>query len=160
MKWKTSQSMAENARRVLPKLAEDYFEAGRKASDGKRSPKALHRFRIATKRFRYAMELFQPLYGRSLDRRLKAVHELQNVLGKISDHQTILELLADDQEIGAKVQRALKRKSKDFRKCWQTFDSDGQLKQWKAYLARRPRSAPARRPRGAAGSRKNDPMLE
>lgn len=159
MKWKTSQSIAENARRVLPKLAENYFEAGRKASDGKRSPKALHRFRIATKRFRYAMELFQPLYGPSLDRRLKAVHELQNVLGKISDHQTILELLADDPEIGAKVQRALKRKSKDFRKCWQTFDSEGQLKQWKIYLARRPRAAQARA-RAAAGSRKNDPMLE
>ena len=160
MKWKTSESIAENVRRVLPKLAENYFEAGRKATDGKRSPKALHRFRVATKRFRYAMELFQPLYGSSLNRRLKAVHELQDVLGKISDHQTILDLLADDKEISAKMQRALKRKTKDFRNCWQTFDSDGELKHWKAYLARGPRSAPARARGAAAGSRQNDPMLK
>jgi len=144
MKWKTSENAAGNARRVLPKLAQNYFEAGRKAADGKRSAKALHRFRLATKRFRYALELFGPLYGSSLDRRLKAVHELQDVLGKISDYQTILEMLAGDQEIGAKVRRGLKRKSKDFSKRWKTFDSDGQLKQWKAYLGRGPRTVAVR----------------
>lgn len=143
MKWKTSENAAGNARRVLPKLAQNYFEAGRKAADGKRSARALHRFRIATKRFRYALELFRPLYGPSLERRLKAVHELQDVLGKISDYQTILNMLAGDQEIGAKVKRSLKRKSKDFSKQWKAFDSGGQLKQWKAYLGRGPRAVAA-----------------
>jgi len=145
MKWKTSENATGNARSVLPKLAQNYFEAGRKAAGGKRSAKALHRFRIATKRFRYALELFRPLYGPSLDRRLKAVHQLQDVLGKISDYQTILNMLAGDKEMGAKVRRSLKRKSKDFPKQWKAFDSGGQLKQWKAYLGRGPRSVPARR---------------
>ena len=149
MKWNTSQNPAENARRVLPKLARQYFEAGRKAAQGKRSPKALHRFRIATKRFRYALELFRPIYGPSMDRRLKAVHALQNVLGKISDHQTILELLAGDKVLSMKVERALKRKSKDFRKEWSVFDSDGQLGQWNTYLARGRHSSPAGRRKGA-----------
>ena len=99
MKWKTSESVAENARRVLPKLAQDYFEAGRKAVKQKQSAKALHRFRLATKRFRYALELFRPLYGPSLDRHLKAVHAIQDALGKISDYQTIQDLIAGDQEI-------------------------------------------------------------
>jgi len=144
MKWDTSENVAGNARRVLPKLAQNYFQAGRKAH-GKRSPKALHRFRIATKRFRYALELFRPVYGPSLDRRLKAVRKLQDVLGKISDQQTILTLLADDTEMCDKIQRALRRKSRDFRKQWQIFDSDDELKKWKVYLARGPRSGPARR---------------
>lgn len=142
MKWKTSENAAMNARRVLPRLAQDYFEAGRKVAEEKRSAKALHRFRIATKRFRYALELFQPLYGPSLGRRLKAVHGIQDVLGKISDQHTILDLLADDKEIGTKVKSALKRSSRDFRKQWQAFDSDGQLEQWKNCLARGPRPSP------------------
>ena len=146
MKWKTSRRTPQKTReRCCPRWPRSYFKAGRKAADGKRSPRALHRFRIETKRFRYALELFRPLYGPSLDRRLKAVHELQDVLGKISDYQTILDMLAGDQEIGAKVRRSQKRKSKDFSKLWKAFDSGGQLKQWKAYLGRGQRSVRARR---------------
>ena len=146
MKWKSSANAAENARRVLPKLAEKYFTAGREAANGKRSSKALHRFRIVTKRFRYALELFRPVYGPSLDRRLQALRDLQSVLGKISDYQTILDMVPGDKQVGTKVEGALKRKSKDFRREWKAFDSNGQLKQWKIYLERG-----TRRVRGQAG---------
>jgi CHAD domain-containing protein len=142
MKWKMNMNAGSNARKVLPKLAETYFEAGRKAADGKQSSKALHRFRISTKRFRYALELFEPVYGDSLKRRLKTLHTLQDALGKISDCQTILEMLDGDKAIEAKLERAMKRNSKEFRKQWEKFDSNGQLKHWKEYLvhgaARRP----------------------
>ena len=150
MKWKSSENAAENARRVLPKLAGKYFAAGRDAADGKRSSKALHRFRIVTKQFRYALELFQPVYGPSLDRRLQALRDLQNTLGKISDYQTILDMVPGDQQVVAKAESALKRKSKDFRREWKAFDSNGQLKQWTTYLERRPR-----RVRGQAGKQKS-----
>jgi len=136
MKWKTSVNAATNARRVLPKLVEGYFDAGRKAAGGKRGSKALHRFRISTKRFRYALELFEPVYGASLKRRLKTLHTLQDALGKISDCQTILDMLEGDKAIEAKLERAMKRKSKEFRLQWRKFDSNGQLKHWKNYLAR------------------------
>jgi len=136
MKWKSSENAAQNARRVLPKLAKKYFEAGREAANGKRSSKALHRFRIVTKQFRYALELFRPVYGASLDRRLQALRELQNTLGKISDYQTILDMVPGDKQVAAKVESALKRKSKDFRREWKAFDSNGQLKQWTTYLER------------------------
>jgi CHAD domain-containing protein len=144
MKWKfkLAASAAENARSLLPKLADEYFEAGRKAAGRKRSPKALHRFRIATKRFRYALELFRPVYGPSLDRRLKALHGLQHVLGTISDYQTIRELLPRDEARDARFERALRRKSKEFRQRWDVFDSAGQLKRWKTYLGR---TGPVRR---------------
>jgi CHAD domain-containing protein len=142
MKWTTSLNAGSNARRALPKLAEGYFEAGREAAGGKRSSKAMHRFRISTKRFRYALELFEPVYGTSLERRLKVLKKLQDALGKISDCQTILEMLNGDKAVKAKLERAMKRNSKEFRRQWEKFDSNGQLKHWKSYLA----SGTARKP--------------
>ena len=136
---------AANARRVLPKLAESYFDAGRKAASRKRSAKALHRFRISTKRFRYALELFQPVYDGNLDRRLKALRKLQDALGAISDCQTILEILKEDKAVESKVKRVMSRRTKEFRTQWQAFDSPGQLKQWKDFLGRESRSQPPRR---------------
>src|SRR5438105_15545003 len=136
MKWKPSKTARANAKKLLPKLVEEYFEAGRKTAKGKKSPKALHRFRLVTKKFRYSMELFRPIYGASLDRRLESLRQLQNVLGKVSDYQAILKLLVDDQVLAAKARRALHRKSNEFRNQWQTFDSPGQLRDWKNYFGR------------------------
>jgi CHAD domain-containing protein len=141
MKWKPSLNAASNARRVLPKLAENYFETGRKAA-GKKSPKALHHFRVSTKRFRYALELFSPVYDAGLNRRLRALRKLQNALGKISDYQSILELVDGDHAMASKLQHAMKRKVKEFRREWEAFDAPGQLKDWKEYLGR-PASRPA-----------------
>src|ERR1700682_1410987 len=88
MKWKPSRSVIENASSVLPKLVEKYFKSGRTAADGKRSPKELHRFRFRTKQFRYSLELFRPVYGPSLDRRLNSLRGLQAALGKLSDYHS------------------------------------------------------------------------
>jgi CHAD domain-containing protein len=145
MKLKPSQSAAGNARVVLPKMARKYFEAGRKAIEGKRPPEELHRFRLETKRFRYTVELFRPLYGPNLDRYLKALRELQGALGKVSDYQAIQRVLSSDAELQKQIEHALKGKLKDLRHSWRAFDSDGQLKRWRTYLAgdhSKPRSKP------------------
>jgi CHAD domain-containing protein len=135
MKLKPSQSAVENARVVLPKMARKYFEAGRKAIDGKRPPEELHVFRLETKRFRYTLELFRPLYGPTMDRYLKALRELQSALGKVSDYQAIQRVLSIDSEVQAQIEHALKGKVKDLRHGWRAFDSEGQLKRWRTYLA-------------------------
>jgi CHAD domain-containing protein len=135
MKLKPSQSAAENARVVLPKMARKYFEAGRKAIVGKRPPDELHAFRLETKRFRYTLELFRPVYGPNLDRYLKALRELQGALGKVSDYQAIQRVLAGDSELKREIAQALKGKVKDLRESWRSFDSDGELKRWRTYLA-------------------------
>ena len=145
MKLKPSRSAAENARVVLPKLAHKYFEAGRKAIEGKRPPDELHGFRLETKRFRYTVELFRPLYGPNLDRYLKALRELQGALGKVSDYQAIQRVLSSDSEVQKQIEHALKGKLRDLRHSWRAFDSDGQLKRWRTYLAgdhSKPRSKP------------------
>jgi CHAD domain-containing protein len=135
MKLKPSQSAAENARVVLPKMARKYFEAGRKAIEGKRPPDELHGFRLETKRFRYTLELFRPLYGPNLDRYLKALRELQAALGKVSDYQAIQRVLSNDPKLTKEIEHTLKGKVKDLHHVWQAFDSEGQLKRWRTYLA-------------------------
>jgi len=135
MKWKLSQSVAENARTRLPKLAEKYFLAGRKAAEqGEQSPKHMHRFRLETKRFRYSLELFRPVYGPSMDQHLQRLKDLQNVLGELSDSRSMLDLFEGDKSLEAKLQRSIKRKWKEFRQQWDRFDTDGQLDSWRNYL--------------------------
>jgi len=139
MNWKPLHSAIENANHVLPKLAEKYFKAGRKASDGKRSPKQLHDFRIETKSFRYTLELVGPVYGARLERELEPVRDLQRVLGKLHDYYIIAGMLADDHSLKAKLERRTKKKLKEFHEQWAKFDSKGELKRWKTLLASPPR---------------------
>jgi CHAD domain-containing protein len=136
MKLKSSRTAAENAKVLLPKLAEKYFKSGRTAAEGKRSAKELHGFRFRTKQFRYSLELFRPVYGPSLDRRLSSLRGLQSVLGKLSDYHSVRTMLAGDKAMEAKIERAMKKTLKEFRKQWASFDSEGQLKRWKTYLSR------------------------
>jgi len=153
MKWRPTQTALVNARAVLPSLAAKYFDAGRKAADHKRSPRSLHRLRIETKRFRYSLEVFRPLYGATLDRYLKALHGIQDALGEVSDCQTVLEMLKGDRALVEKLERSLKKKSREFRREWRQFDSDAQLKKWKSYLGRagsRPGTRRVSRPKRAA----------
>jgi len=134
MKLKPTRSASENAKALLPKLLEKYFKAGRKAAKGETSPKKLHGFRLATKQFRYSLELFRPLYGASLDRKLSALSGLQAALGKLSDYHSIRTLLRGDKALEAKIDRATQKQLKEFREQWAAFDTDGQLPRWKAYL--------------------------
>jgi CHAD domain-containing protein len=136
MRWKPDRSAIENAGNVLPKIVERYFAAGRKAADGTRSPQELHRFRIKTKRFRYTLELFRPVYGTRLEREIKPIRDLQSVLGKLHDYHMMAEMLKDDRALQAKLQRRAKKKLKEFHEQWVAFDSKDRLKRWKAFLIR------------------------
>src|SRR5580698_2381850 len=113
MKLKPAHTAADNARLVLPKMARKYFNAGRKAIEGKRPPDELHGFRLKTKQFRYTLELFRPVYGPNLDRYLKALRELQGALGKVSDYQAIQRVLSKDSEVQKHIEHHLKGKIKD-----------------------------------------------
>ena len=146
MKWKPAQSAAGNAHALLPRMARKYFEAGRKAIEGDRPPEELHRFRLETKRFRYTLELFRPLYGAGMDRYLKSLRQLQGALGKVSDYAAIRSVLAHDRELKKHIDGALKGKLKDLRRSWRAFDSPGRLKRWRTYLAGGPSKTAAQRP--------------
>lgn len=116
-------------------MARKYFQAGRDSLSAKKPPDDLHGFRLQTKRFRYTLELFRPVYGPQLDRYLKALRALQGALGKVSDYQAIQRVVMDDQPLQAQIRQALKKKVKDLRHEWRAFDSEGELKRWRTYLA-------------------------
>src|ERR1700682_6385571 len=103
MKWKPQLSAAENARAALPRLAEKYFEAGRKAASHGKLPTELHRFRIKTKHFRYTLEMFRPLYGRRIDSQIRRLEEIQGILGKMSDRHTISGLIDGNPALARKL---------------------------------------------------------
>jgi CHAD domain-containing protein len=140
MKWKPSGTAAESAQAALPRQVQKYFKAGRKAANGKRSAKQLHRFRIATKEFRYSLELFRPVYGPSLERHIGALRELLSILGKLNDHHTLKPFFKADKALRAKLDEAMEKHRSQFHDRWKTLDTDGEEKRWKAYFGRARRS--------------------
>ena len=135
MKWEISRSVAENASGILPKLVDKYVGRSRHAVRANASAKKLHRFRVATKKFRYTIELFMPVYGDRLDRELDAVRDLQRVLGKLHDYYVISKMLEDDRALQDKLQKLLEKKLKEFNSQWRAFGSKAHIKRWKAFLA-------------------------
>jgi len=66
-KWDETATAARNARSELPMASQRYFRAGRETLGSETTPAELHAFRLRTKRFRYSLELFRPIYGPTLD---------------------------------------------------------------------------------------------
>jgi hypothetical protein len=58
------------------------------------------------------------------------------VLGKLSDYHSVRTLIKGDKALEQKLDRATGKKLKEFREQWAAFDTEGQLKRWKTYLAR------------------------
>lgn len=71
---------AVQVRRLLRALLDlAPFAAREDASDGH------HRMRIAAKRLRYALEVFLPVFGRRAEAWVRAIKELQEMLGELHD---------------------------------------------------------------------------
>jgi CHAD domain-containing protein len=135
-------SAAENAGRVLPRLAAEYFAQVRKLLDDGSKPKDLHRIRLATKQFRYTLELFRPCYDSGFESRMAALRKVQKLLGDSNDSVAswaLLSKLMPKSPQRAKVRDYLKKRAEhdaeDFRKEWkERFDAPGRERWWKAYL--------------------------
>jgi hypothetical protein len=141
--WASGKTAAENARRVLPGLVESFFRAGRKAAGEVQSARALHRFRLEVKRFRYYLELFVPCYGPGLKERLNVLKHVQDYLGALSDcaaTQVMLESpalrpLRDKKQLSAFIARQSAQKQAAFVLYWrETCDAPGRLEWWTNYL--------------------------
>jgi CHAD domain-containing protein len=136
MKWTPEKSTSENAVQRLPAVAVKYFHSGRKSIKPDRSPADLHEFRVKTKQFRYALELFQPVYGAPLEQKLQGLQDIQKVLGQISDIYTTRDLVKADAKLRKRLDRLAKKKIEKFQNDWERkFDAREQLKGWKKFLA-------------------------
>lgn len=140
---------ASPAASLLP-LLDEYLTAGRALASGEPDAETLHRFRLQGKRLRYAMELFQPLYGRAFTGYLERMRAAQTHLGEFNDCATLLRLLPElgaAEAESASLQAFLERRSAalldGFRRFWrEEMDARGREAQWKRYLSQhRPAAA-------------------
>ncbi len=135
------ESLDEFARRVLGRIAKDFQKQGNEASSHQASPKCMHRFRIAAKKFRYALELFQPAYP-SLDVPLANIKQASALLGDVNDCVTVAEMVADYKG-GARLADRLKKrqhkKTEQFRYYWkEQFNDAERLQSSLANLGKKP----------------------
>ncbi len=148
--WEEAASAATNARRILPWLANQYWEQGRKVLAKKHNAASLHRFRLKTKRFRYTLELFHDVYGPSLERWLELLRPLQTALGDLNDCAATKKyveahLPRDRKKLRPFLEERSARKTAEFENYWRTtFDAPGQHKAWMDYLSRSPRRSKPR----------------
>jgi CHAD domain-containing protein len=143
--WDASKPVAANASAKLPDLARGLFAAGSELARDRPPMRALHRFRLLTKRFRYVLELFRPCYGPGLDRRIEALRTLQQHLGEISDCAATEELLrgrpdlrrVDRERLIRHLREVAETRVSHFQRHWQTKFAPPTLERWwTGYLAR------------------------
>jgi CHAD domain-containing protein len=103
-------NLHEMAQHAVNRIAEDFLERGNEAASAKASPHDMHRFRIVAKKFRYTLELFQPL--NSLVERTKRVGAL---LGDINDCVTAAALVPP---LASHLKKRQHKKTEEFRQYW------------------------------------------
>jgi len=140
-----SKNAKVNAQRLLPRLARAYYKAGRQVLGSKKSPRILHRLRLETKRFRYTLEVFLPVYGPGLQSRIDSLRHIQDCLGWVNDRASTRVLLETAlphnsphrRRLQERMDKQVEKLVRDFTRYWEdTFDAPGQQERWVAYLTR------------------------
>ncbi len=172
LKWRTRLQAAsasdkapagtveETAMRKLPRMAKEFFDRGRKtAASG--SAEKLHEFRIATKKFRYTLELLSPLYGPTLSARLERIRNMQALLGGINDCATVRQMVSrwsGGAGVDAELRKKQRKQTKEFQRQWtEEFGGPEKIQLWMDYLggsedSRRPARKPVARSLSARGA--------
>jgi CHAD domain-containing protein len=122
------ETIHQLARRTLGRGAKDFLKQGNEASSPDASAKGLHRFRIASKKFRYALELFQPLYESSLNPVVAGIKGVSALLGDLNDCVTVADMVADykgGNRLADRLKKRQDKKTEEFRKYWKQEFSDG-----------------------------------
>ncbi|HXF27453.1 MAG TPA: CHAD domain-containing protein [Bryobacteraceae bacterium] len=123
---------------LLTRLAQKYFKAGRESvsrAPTEQGHRQMHRLRLKTKRFRYTLELFRPVYGEDFEARLKRLQELQRHLGKMSDALAIRRLVKRDAALAKELKLKADEELSGFRDYWRNdFDAAGEQQIWEKIL--------------------------
>lgn len=124
------------ARTLLPKMAKQYFRTGSRLRAGNPAGEQLHDFRIEGKHFRYALELFAPLYGPALGRRIGSLRKVQGVLGDLNDCAVLSAMpgVREDARLFEWLEARSARKREEFSEVWDSEFSSART--WSAYLRR------------------------
>jgi CHAD domain-containing protein len=123
------EAVHQLAQRTLGRIAKDFLKQGNEASTAGASPKVLHRFRIAAKKFRYALELFQPLYEPALDPIVQSIKRASALLGDVNDCETVAAMVAEykgGNRLADRLKKRQHKKIEEFRECWKEEFHDEQ----------------------------------
>lgn len=143
--WDKKAGAEENAKAQLPELARAYFAEVRAVLAGTPKPEDLHELRLASKHFRYTLELFRPCYAKGLEDRIEKLKELQDLLGDCNDAVTTAAVTArllrsrpDERDrLRAIFEKQAEAKTTAFRRLWKrSFDAPGAEEWWTGYLSR------------------------
>lgn len=158
LRWQEGLTAADNARLTLPELARQFFAMGRETAHPQATPEQLHALRLAGKRLRYTLELFEGCYGHGLSRRLKSLKTIQDYLGEINDCATAQLVLAPwspEPKLLAFLEERTARLKEEFIEHWRAdFDKPGAERLWVSYLKRPPRQ------RNVVAAEQADPPAE
>lgn len=138
--WKLDQSLEANLSRFLPALADEFFDSGKAAISAHANYRALHRFRLQAKRFRYTLELFERFYGKEMPQGAEILKELQDRLGAINDCATTLVILRRDRRAVTAVGKLLRQRRAVLQTYARSQFVPQKLDWWKRWLAQPARS--------------------
>ena len=140
------QGEAESPDRILTRLAKKFFRAGDLAAEPNSSATDLHGFRVQAKKFRYSVELFQPVYGPVADEWVGKMKRVQKLLGDMNDYRVTREMVEElgaHGSLAASLKKKQQKKAEGFRELWRS-DFGGEEKEWLRSLAHPPRKPMAR----------------
>ncbi len=147
---------ASYAAALLPRMANEFFEAGHEAAAPAATIESLHAFRILGKRFRYTLEIFAPCYDDCLQDTLQLMRGVQDILGMINDCETAAGILAKAVSRNQRehAQTLLDQRQaaliENFRRHWnETFAAENECRTWMQMLAK-PAFSPASETRDAS----------
>jgi hypothetical protein len=85
MRLRLKKTVRENAARLLPALAREFFSAGDRIAGAAGEHARLHAFCNLTRRFSYSLECFRCCYGASLDKYWTAMQGLLEIQEKLEN---------------------------------------------------------------------------
>jgi CHAD domain-containing protein len=116
------------AQRIVREMAAGFLTLGKKAASQETSIREVHRFRIASKKFRYTLELVEPFHGVRLAPWLDRVKAVQSILGDVNDCETVRRMVSRwnaGEGLVAKLEERQKRKLRKFRREWAAMPAAG-----------------------------------
>lgn len=82
---KPNKNLRDNARLVVPMMVDDFLSHTDRVLGHPRLKNELHRMRLGGKTLRYAMEVFEPAFGKEFESCLEEVKQLLDTMGSIHD---------------------------------------------------------------------------
>jgi CHAD domain-containing protein len=134
--WDCARPVDVNAHRALPLLAKEFFAAGAVIARARTDYERLHQFRLVAKRFRYTLEMFEPVFGPEIAQGLKALRGLQDKLGAVNDCITTLGLIAVNPDAAAAIEKLLAEREIALRGYWREHFDARQQAWWVDWLSR------------------------